>query len=97
MAAQLHEQAQEIIAKHSPAQLLTVAVLGIFTFIGMVAGWTQKLVWHGLGGGVVWCWLAIRYGYTKTAVKPTVLPPTTPGTYASGDVVMYSGNDAKRK
>jgi hypothetical protein len=71
-----------------------VAVLGIFTFVGMVAGWVQKFLWHGLGSGVVWCWLAIRYGYTKTSVKPTVVPEPRREFFAHGDTVMYSGNDA---
>jgi len=69
----LREEAGRIAAANPPGRVLAVIVLAVFTAIGWVTGRT----WFFVSKGVIFCALAVRYGYRqgmKVPVEPRPAP-----------------------
>jgi hypothetical protein len=89
MANDLPRQAREAVDKHPPLEVLDTAVLALFTFVGIVAGFVYKLAWHGFVGYLVLCWLAVQHGWHKTAPKAKVVPEPNQQVFAQGSTSAY--------
>lgn len=69
----LREEAGRIAAANPPGRVLAVVVLAIFTAIG----WTVGRTWFFLSKAVIFCALAVRYGY-RLGMKVPVAPGPVP-------------------
>lgn len=70
----LREEAGRIAAANPPSRVLATVVLALFTSIGWVAGRT----WFFASKAVVFCALAVRYGYRQGMKVPAVPRPAQP-------------------
>lgn len=62
----LNEEAGRKAAANPPGRVLALVVLGLFTAIGWVTGRT----WFFVSKGVIFCALAVRYGYRQGMHAP---------------------------
>lgn len=65
----LSEQAGQTAAANPPSRVAALVVLGLFTVIG----WTVGRTWYHASKGVIFCALAVRYGY-RNGMKVPVEP-----------------------
>jgi hypothetical protein len=67
----ISEEAGRIAAANPPSKVLATVVLALF----MAIGWVTGRAWFYGEKSVVFCALAVRYGYRKGAKAPVELRP----------------------
>jgi hypothetical protein len=63
----LRAEAATIAAANPPSRVVATAFLGVLTLVGWVIG----RLWFGVSKAVVFCGLAVKYGYRQGAKVPT--------------------------
>lgn len=69
----LNEQAGQVAAANPPSRVFALVVLSLFTAIGWIIGRS----WFFASKAVIFCALAVRYGYRlgmKVPVEPRAVP-----------------------
>lgn len=69
----LVEEAGQKAAANPPGRVIALVVLGLFTAVGWVIGRT----WFFASKGVIFCALAVRYGYRQGMHAPVETRPAS--------------------